>query len=163
NLWDATSGEHRAALHAPSYWIDNVVFSPDGKRLVSAAAGSPEPLLLWDVDPRPLTRVLRGHKGTLSSGVFSPDGRLLATGGFDSGEQRDRGPGEIRFWDVPSGQGRSLRIKTSRLVWALSFSSDGKSLAAAVDSGNVLVWDAASGKPKAALPAPNIRPLAFSP
>lgn len=75
--------------------------------------------------------------------AWSPDGKLLATGGF-----RDK-EGRVRVWDLASGQAiRSLEGLADGICW-LRFSSDGKSLATGSDKSDGVMgrlWDVASGK-----------------
>src|SRR5436189_266517 len=61
--------------------------------------------------------ILKGHTKFVSSVVFSPDGKSLASGSSD---------GTIRMWDTSSGI--CLRTLTSPgpNVWHLAFSPDGR-------------------------------------
>ena len=70
--------------------------------------------------------------------AFSPDGTLLATGGFRAG-----------VWDAVSGQ-RLLELGHTGIVEAVAFSPDGTRLATGGytrgSSKGILFWDAASGQ-----------------
>jgi len=74
--------------------------------------------------------------------VFSPDGRLLATGTFRSST--------IKLWETATG--RELRNlstggqNTNGLSPVVAFSADGRLLAAAAGNNSVKVWDAISGR-----------------
>src|SRR5262249_40600760 len=63
--------------------------------------------------------------------AFSPDGRLLATGGLDR---------QVQLWDVATG--RILRSLAGHRgpVETLAFAPDGKSLASGSSDTTVLVW-----------------------
>ena len=71
-------------------------------------------------NPR-LATILRGHTDSIASVAFSPNGKTLASGGFD---------GSVRLWDVTSAQpvGGSVMRHTD-WVRAVAFSPDGKILA----------------------------------
>ncbi len=74
--------------------------------------------------------------------VFSPDGRLLATGTFRSST--------IKLWETATG--RELRNlssgkqSTMGLSPAIAFSRDGRLIAAAAGENSVKVWDVTTGR-----------------
>jgi WD40 repeat protein len=78
------------------------------------------------------------HPGTIIAVTYSPDGKLLASGGWDK---------VVRLWDSKTGkQVRTLSGLRGTAVRSLSFSPDGKILAAGVWDDVVRIWDVASGR-----------------
>ncbi|NVJ13595.1 WD40 repeat domain-containing protein [Myxococcus sp. AM010] len=95
-------------------------------------------------------------EGSVLALAFSPDGRLLASGGYDS---------VVRVWDVEAGaQVAELKGHDAELH-ALAFSPDGRWLAAAGRPGTLWLWDWKQGRRVALLSGHTevVRGLAFSP
>ncbi len=104
-------------------------------------------LLTRLTDPALLASVGAGrpgvaHRDLVQSLAFSPDGKLLASGGFR----------EVKLWQRPDPVVRlSLAGVAANRVAALAVSSDGKILAAASDDGAIRLFSLPDGKPRAEL------------
>jgi WD40 repeat protein len=75
---------------------------------------------------------LLGHSGLVKTIAFSPDGSILASGGFDS---------DIILWDVATQQsiGQPLARHTGG-VFSLAFRPDGSLASGSVDN-TIILWD----------------------
>jgi len=109
--------------------VQEVVFSPDGRRLAVGLHDGPFGVHIWDVDRArwqhrwsPGGRELRAGVRCLT---FSPDSRVLAAG-------CRRGLG-VFLWHLETAQEDKLTVK-GRKIRALSFSPSGKQLAAGLGS-----------------------------
>lgn len=114
--------------------------SPENSPQAERKAAPPAPVPL---DPLTVLGEARGrHWGYLSSLVFSPDGKLLAT--VSNGTA-------VHIWDTAT-LSEVLTIPTpTRHVGSVAFSPDGRRLATSVagqapQTGEIKIWDVATGK-----------------
>jgi RNA polymerase sigma factor (sigma-70 family) len=132
----------------PLVWSAKAL-SPDGRVLARARWYSdtdwkvPDPIIrLWDKRAEKQPRLLRGHRGTVRSLQFSPDGRLLVSAGEDK---------TIRFWNPRTGN-EVRRFERPAPVRAVAFAPDGQTLASAEgkdpgdSDGQIRLLDPGTGK-----------------
>ncbi len=82
---------------------------------------------------------LRGHTAPVYALAFSPDGRLLASGGDDR---------VIRLWDARTWEPvATLKNGHTGTVWSLAFSPDGSLLASGSTDRTVRLWNVAARAP----------------
>ncbi len=78
------------------------------------------------------------HRDLVHSLAFSPDGNLLASGGYR----------EVKLWRRPKDvQKFSLSAIAPQAVLAVAVSPDGKWLATSDDTGSIKLWNPLTGKP----------------
>jgi WD40 repeat protein len=82
--------------------------------------------------------VLRGHSEDVTDVAFSPDGKLLASGGRD---------GALHVWDVARGVPIATLRKTGAPILGITFSPAGGSVAASGGDRLIRIWDAARSVP----------------
>jgi WD40 repeat protein len=77
-IWDAVSGRVAFELKGHNACVRGIAFSPDGKRLASAADARSE-VKIWDLRTGQELVTLQGGAGAVYGVAFSPDGKRLAT------------------------------------------------------------------------------------
>lgn len=104
-----------------------------------AIASSPEnDLRVWDVGAAKPIATFSGHKRWIANARISPDGRRVATPGFDM---------TARVWDVES-QAPFMKLEGhtgSFLVADVAFSTDGSRLISTDGAGTAKIWDLTGG------------------
>ncbi len=112
--------------------INIMRFSPDGTRLV---VGTDVGVWVYDVLDGKETALFTEHTGQVNALVFSPNGKILASGGFANPI--------IQLWDLDIGKKLSkitLTQKTDSVVF-LAFSQDAKTLISLDIFGEITHWD----------------------
>ncbi len=150
NLIEILKGEQKNLLILEDHKVFSVAFSPNGERL--AAGNWNRNIMLWEVHSGTVLQLINGrfkhfwepkgddrggHTNSVNSVAFSPDGRTLASGGFDK---------VIKLWDVETG----TLLKTFKghgdAVLSVTFSPDGKVLASGSYDKSIKLWEIVSGK-----------------
>jgi WD40 repeat protein len=155
-LWNGRTGRFIRVLKAQTNAISAMAISPDGRMLAMASedtgiSGACHKVNVLDMEKDSICRTFRFDTNvwTITSLAFSPDGKTLAAGGG-----RHNGTGEIRFWEVTSGQLQRVltdadlgdaepRISMTPTIF---FSPDGGTLLSVGDKQTMIWWDVATGK-----------------
>lgn len=119
--------------------INDMRFSNDGKQLIIASGitGLYGHVAVYDLDRKEVSLKIDGHRDTLYAAQLSPDGSLIASGGYDR---------DVHLWNAQTGAlVRSLKGHNGA-IFDLSFSSDGKVLATASADETVKLWRVSDGE-----------------
>jgi RNA polymerase sigma factor (sigma-70 family) len=141
--WDLKTGAPRRQVYSPAPDWTAFTLAADGKTLAIGCLMD-RTVRVGDLNSDRLPRVL-GEQDVLVRAIgFSPDGRLLATGGRDT---------PIHLWDVMEAKKLRTLGETGDMVGCLTFSPDGKSLAYGrsrigneADTKTLRLMDVATGK-----------------
>ena len=133
-LWDVSNARERLTIQTPAL-VTAIALSHDGKSLATGLwTGRVEPgrgndVTIWDTTTGKPTQTLKGHDNAVYTVAFSPDGKLLASGGLD---------GTARIWEISAARARAtlnyprlrkqLGAESPILVISVEFSPDGRKL-----------------------------------
>jgi serine/threonine protein kinase/WD40 repeat protein len=129
-VWDARGGAPARGL--PVGGCAEVVFSPDGRRLLTASGTE---YAAWEVGTwvKRLRIPRSGNGGMPGVATFSPDGRLLAI---------ERTRSVVQLVEAATGKDlATLEPPDQQNVTGLGFSPDGRVLVATLNAPRTLVWD----------------------
>src|SRR5262245_3049347 len=142
-LLDATKYKPSSIIPVLRYnGLYGLTFSPDSKKIAAVtglAGGTTSSLVVvWNVATGSLEGAFKGHLDFARSVAFSPNGKLLASGG---GEDKT-----VRVWDVAKGtEALKIALADSKEVTGVVFHPDGKKLFSCGRTG-LKLWDVSTGK-----------------
>ncbi len=130
------------------YFPMQFAFSPDSRRVVSAAGGVDQHVRLWETDTaKELWNLKTGKPDTLIQGfALSPDGQTMYLTG-------DAGP--VKVYEVGKAAVQRRIGAAKAVIRSLCLSRDGRRLAGA-ESENIVIWDTATGAEVCRLPRPHV-------
>lgn len=148
-IWNVSDGKLLHTITAHSQAVVSLAFSPDGEKLVSTSDDKTS--RLWNTKNWALMQTFNTPEHQQASD-FSPDTQLLVTGGRDKpaigeflqnffGDSRYNTGISMRLWNVQSGALLQTFSFHANDVNDVSFSNDGRWIAAASSDKTVSLWE----------------------
>ncbi len=109
---------HSAAVQA-------VVFSPDGKTLISGGADST--IKIWSLATGQLLRTLTEHQASIMSLAIGSDGKIFASASNNS----------VKLWNLATGE----ILQNLSGCNVVAFSPNGNTLVSGGKNGTVIIWN----------------------
>ena len=129
----------------------SLVFSPDGKRLVSTSFD--KTIKVWDTSTGDRVLTLKGHCDYVECVAFNSDGTRLVSGGRDK---------VIMVWEASLGQELMTLRGHPYGIESVMFNSSDQSIFSQGDYGDLRLWNASSKQRIVSFKEHRI-PIAFSP
>ncbi len=118
-----------------SLYVISAVYSPDGKKILSASWDNT--IKEWDADKGQCLKTLVGHEDWVESAVYSPDGKKILSSSNDK---------TIKEWDAGTEECvKTLEGHSSGVVIAL-YSPNGEKILSASEDNTIKEWDADTGQ-----------------
>lgn len=134
-LWEANTGQRKDKVFELPGDADALDISADGKVV---AIGCYKTIHLFDFHQGWRIKELRRHSEDVSSVIFSPDGKLLAS-------CAEEGDDAILLWDAQTGNLLRAITEDADIV-SIAFSPDSSTLASATWHGEIRLWDVVTAK-----------------
>ena len=120
--------------------IFNILFTPDGQKIISVSED--KSIRVWDANTGEMLQQFESQVGDGPEGMFyasaiSPDGKLLAVGGYPVSEEKKN---YIIIIDIEKGEQVSTAIGHDNVINTLDFDASGKFLASGSDDGTIKLW-----------------------
>jgi WD40 repeat protein len=115
--------------------IHTVAFHKDNKTI--ALGNERGSIKVYNIESKTLILELYGHKSGVTSVVFSPDGKYLASAAKD---------GRMQLWITASYNELPVIIediyqsRNTAYIWDMKFTNDGKYIVSGAEDGSIRVW-----------------------
>ena len=130
-VWEALTGNTILVYKGQLYGVNSVAWSPDSTKVVSGSGDAQ----VWVALTGNKVLTYTGYTGGMvSSVVWSPDGKYIASGDTGSNDTT------VQVWDAATGSIKLVYKGHSKFVNSVAWSPDGKHIASGSDDQTVQVW-----------------------
>jgi len=148
-LWDVNTGRVAKSLERTEYlaYSDSLIFSPNGREIVSGIRHGGTKIALWDVRSgrygggKPAEKLF-----TVRALDYSPNSRYIAYGGNAKHARIDSTAGIITLMDADRGNDIREFIGHTHPVTSVSFSPDSRYAVSGSLDNTIRLWDINTGR-----------------
>ena len=136
-------------LTGHSDWVVSVAYSPDRTKIVSSSRKKIRgkyiwsedkhvgEIKIWDANTGECLKTLKGHKYSVLSVAYSPDGTKIISGSLYK---------TVKIWDANTGKCLQTLEGHKYSVYSVAFSPDGTKIISGSWDATVKIWDANTGE-----------------
>ena len=133
HIWDPENGQEMFTLAGHNAAVRTLAWRRDSRLLASCSEDGT--IKTWELENGKQVKSWVAHEGGVTAIAFSREG-LIASCGRN---------GKVRTWEVDGTKKKSMELANEFPV-SVTFTYDGKRIAASMFSGKVCVWTSADGK-----------------
>jgi WD40 repeat protein len=115
--------------------VNSAVYSPDGKKILSAS--DDRTIKEWDAGTGQCVKTMSGHTMEVASAMYSPDGKKILSASWDN---------TIKEWDAGTGECVKTLASHTSLVNSTIYSPDGEKILSASSDQTIKEWDVGTGQ-----------------
>ena len=134
-VWDVQNGPPAGLILKTTHDYPSACFSRDGRRVIRTTEQRAE---VFDSQTGERLGKPMVHAGQIYRMKVSPDGKKLATAGWDNNG---------RVWDLQTGEPLTPPLPHRRRLNEIAFSPDGRLVATAGEDNAARLWDVGTGRP----------------
>ncbi len=127
---DIVSKSGKIKLHGHTGQVSSCVYSPNGKRILSASFD--KTLILWNSENGKYIVKYEGHQGRVLCCVFSPNGDTILSGGSDK---------KLILWNKDTGEMEYVFKGHRSSIISCVISPDGMLAASGDAQGKIIIWN----------------------
>ena len=155
-VWETATGKDKAIIYVGhSSSVESIVYSPDGKTIVTGAAYGDNMVHLWHAETGKSITTSRIYATSINFVVYSQDGSTFAAAGDKT----------VLLFDGKTGKHKFKLIGHTERVTSAAFSPDGKTIVTGSSDGTIRLWHTITGDQKTTLTSEveGVEHLVYSP